>query len=191
MAERFRCFLAVNLPDDLKRTVGGFIDSLRAEVRGVRWVRGENLHLTLKFLGDVESGIIPDIGKALDGVASDVGPIPVTLCGAGVFPPRGRPRVVWLDLTRGGDELAALQRRCEGVLAPLGFPPEERPFTPHLTIGRVKDLRSPIPLGDALAEASSRNWGDFVVERVHLMRSELFPTGPRYSILHAVRLTPS
>ncbi len=190
MGEKLRTFVAVNLPDDLRAAIGSFIDTLRGTVRGVKWVKDGNLHLTLKFLGDVEQQALPVITGALDGALAGQRAVPVSLRGAGVFPPRGRPRVVWLDMADGAEGLALLQRRCEETLDPLGFPAEGRPFTPHLTIGRARDLRDPRPLLESLDAMKARKWGDFVADRVHLMRSELFPTGPSYSILHEVRLEP-
>lgn len=190
MGEKIRTFVAINLPGDLKVVIGRFIDSLRGEVRGVKWVKDANLHLTLKFLGDVDRQLLPEVTAALDGAMAGLRAVSVSLQGAGVFPPRGRPRVVWLDMAAGAEGLALLQRRCEEALASLGFPQEDRPFTPHLTVGRAKDLRDPRPLVSALDAVKGRKWGDFVADRVHLMRSELFPTGPTYSILHEVRLDP-
>jgi 2'-5' RNA ligase len=190
MSEKLRLFVAVNLPDDLRSLIGSFQAGLRKQVRGVKWVKEENLHLTVKFLTDVDSRLLPELRAALDKALIDRAPFTATLRGAGVFPPRGRPRVVWLDLPAGGDRIAVLQKDVEWALAPLGFAPEQRSFTPHLTVGRVKDRGDPASLNAALAAAQDRKWGDFVVEKVHLMRSELFPTGPRYSILHVARLTP-
>jgi 2'-5' RNA ligase len=188
MVVEMRCFVAVNFPGELREEVGKFTSSLVAVGRGVRWVRPENIHLTLKFLGNVDQKVLPELSAALDGALAGHPPFGLTVKGTGVFPPRGRPRVVWVDLAGDAAALAALQSAVEGVLEPLGFPREKRPFTPHLTVGRVRDPRRPGPLAAAIAAAGEREWGRCVVERVHLMRSELFPTGPRYSILHEVRL---
>ena len=98
--------------------------------------------------------------------------------------------MLWIDLSGGIDGMTALQGAVEKSLALLGFPPERRAYTPHLTVGRIRNLRNPSELESAVASASGREWGGFEVERVHLMRSELFPTGPSYSILHEVRLNP-
>jgi 2'-5' RNA ligase len=189
MGERLRCFVAVNLPGELRETIGEYFAALRKDVRGVKWVAAANLHLTLKFLGSVEPEKAKRVGEALDGALAGTRPVGVTLSGAGAFPPRGRPRVVWLDLAAGGSEMTALQAAVEGALAPLGFAPEGRRFTPHLTVGRVKSLKNAAALFAALDSVRDREWGRFTASAVHLMRSELFPTGARYSILHEVRLT--
>ena len=188
MGERIRSFVALNIPDTVAGTVGPFVDELRKEVRGVRWVRTDHLHLTMKFLGDIDGQDVPAIAEALNGAAADVPPITVSIRGTGYFPPRGRPRVVWLDMADGADELAALQGKIENSLEPLGFARERRPFRPHLTIGRVKELRERAVLTSLLEAEKEKHWGTFCAEKIHLMRSELFPTGPRYSILREVRL---
>lgn len=188
MSETVRCFVAVNLPAPLRGKIGEFFADLRTGIRGVRWVVPESLHLTLKFLGEVERVRLPGIEEALETSLAGRGPIAVALAGTGVFPPRGRPRVVWLDVTAGTGELTALQKAAEGALEPLGFPREGRSFTPHLTVGRVKNLREAGPLFSALDEARERAWGGFTATSADLMRSELFPTGARYSILREIRL---
>lgn len=189
MGERLRCFVAMNLPDELREAIGEHCAALGKDVQGVKWVTAANLHLTLKFLGSVEPEKVERVGEALDGALAGMRSIGVTLSGAGVFPPRGRPRVVWLDLAAGGEETAALQAAVEDALEPLGFAPEGRRFTPHLTVGRVKNLKNAGALFAALDSVRDREWGRFTASAVHLMRSELFPTGARYSILHEVRLT--
>jgi 2'-5' RNA ligase len=188
MSETVRSFVAVNIPSALREEIGGFFADLRTRVRGVRWVAPDNLHLTLKFLGEVERTRLPEVEEALEASRAGRGPFPVTLTGTGVFPPRGRPRVVWLDVTEGGPELTALQGGVERALAPLGFPPEGRPFTPHLTVGRVKDPRHASALLTALEDVKERLWGGFTASTLDLVRSELFPTGARYSILREIRL---
>lgn len=188
MGERIRSFVALNIPAAVGAEVGPFIDDLRQKIRGVRWVRTGHLHLTMKFLGDVEEENMPAVAHALAGAAAHVPPITVSIRGTGYFPPRGRPRIVWLDMAQGAEELTALQGEMEGVLEPLGFARERRPFRPHLTIGRVRELRERALLMSLLEEAKERRWGTFCAETIHLMRSELFPTGPRYSILREVRL---
>ena len=183
-----RCFVAVNLPGEIREEVGKFTASLKEITGAVRWTRPENIHLTLKFLGNVDQDTLQELCAALDGALAGHLSFSLTVKGAGVFPPRGRPRVVWVGLAGETAALAALQSAVESALEPLGFPREKRPFTPHLTVGRVRDPRRSGSLGSAIAANREREWGQCVVDRVHLMRSELFPTGPRYSILREVRL---
>ena len=190
MSRGIRSFVAVQITEELRKTVGIFTGNLRREVRGVRWVRPGNLHLTLKFLGTVGQERHPELYRVLDGIAADHRRFSLTFRGAGVFPPKGRPRVVWIGITSGSGEMASLQADVEGRLEALGFPSEGRSFTPHLTIGRARDLRDPSALTEALADVKEMEWGESVVDGVQLVRSDLFPTGPRYSILHEVRFAP-
>lgn len=191
MADEMRCFVAVDFPGEIREELGKFASSLSpgAVGRAVRWMRPENIHLTLKFLGPVDRKTLPELSAALEAALAGHAPFGLTVKGAGVFPPRGRPRVVWVGLAGETAALAALQSAVESAFEPLGFPREKRPFTPHLTVGRVRDPRRLTSLGPEIAAAGEREWGKCVVERVHFMRSELFPTGPRYSILQKVRLT--
>lgn len=190
MSSGIRSFVAVQITEEIRRTLGVFTGNLRREVRGVRWVKPVNLHLTLKFLGSVGQERHPELCRVLDGIATDHRRFSLTFRGAGVFPPKGRPRVVWIGITSGSGEMASLQADVDVRLEALGFPSERRPFTPHLTIGRVKDLRDPSALTEALGDVKEVEWGESVVDGVQLVRSDLFPTGPRYSILHDVRLPP-
>ncbi len=188
-ADSLRCFIAVGLPADIREGVGGFTETLASRVRGVKWVVPDKLHLTLKFLGPVERPRVPELAQALEEAAARRPPFRVCFRGAGVFPKPERPRVVWIGISEGGPELAALQEAIEARIAPLGYPRERRHFTPHLTIGRVKTVHRPGILAAALAEVEDRVWGDCVVPGVQLIRSQLFPTGPTYSILHQARLS--
>lgn len=189
MSAGYRCFVAVGLPDDLREEIGAFLEREAVRVGGVRWVAREQLHLTLKFLGDTPPERVPEIGRALDAALAGVSPCTLELRGAGAFPSASRPRVVWIGAGAGAAELGALAAAVERCCSALGFPAEERAFAAHLTVGRVKaPPRDPAALPRLLAAVRERVWGRFLVPAVHLMRSELFPAGPIYSILHETRL---
>ena len=138
--ERVRCFVAVELPAEARRCIGGLVAGLReAGVRGLRPVNPDGVHLTLKFLGDVSTSTVGDVAAALEGAAAGARPFDLELRGVGGFPDLRRPRVLWVGV---GGDLEALQRLYESVesaLAPLGFPPEGRAFTPHLTLARLRE----------------------------------------------------
>lgn len=141
----------------------------------VKWVETESLHVTLKFLGEVGEPGVNEVRAALRSVRGASFRLGVR--GIGTFPPRGRPRVIWLGLTS-ADPLAALAATVERVLEPLGFPPEGRPFKPHVTLGRV---RSPAGLDRLdLASLRERAFGSWTVEGVSLMESRLSSKGPTY-----------
>jgi 2'-5' RNA ligase len=158
-------------------------------VPGVRWTPAAHLHLTLKFLGEVAADRLPEVRAAVEAPLADHGPFTVELRGAGAFPSTQRPRVVWVGLGAGDAEARALAGSLERSLATLGFAPEQREFSPHLTVGRVK---TPAPdraaLPRLIAAVRDRVWGEAVAREVHLMRSELYPAGPIYSILHTTSL---
>lgn len=189
MRETCRCFIAVALPASLREAIREFLLRRAPAVGGVKWVGAEHLHLTLKFLGEVGRERIPAVAGALDAALAGFAPFPTRLHAAGAFPSPARPRVVWIGVAAGAAELAALAAAVETALSPLGFPPEDRPFAAHLTVGRVKaPPRDPAALPALIDAVRDRTWGEFVVPEVHLMRSELFPEGPRYSILHTTSL---
>lgn len=183
-----RAFVAVELPDRLRGAVEGVVRGLGHAVpaRTVKWVDPDNLHLTLKFLGNVEEDALPAVQSA---IASALAPVPnmrLDLQGVG-FPNLRRPSVVWLGVDGPGVvSLADAAARIESALEPLGFPWEARPFAAHLTVGRVArfaragDVRA---LSEALERAGVGNLGPWPVREVALMRSDLTPSGPVYSRL--------
>ena len=147
-----------------------------------------NLHLTLKFLGDVAEGRVDAIVGALSGAASDVSVFAADLRGLGAFPSAARPRVVWAGVTEGAGAMVELADRIDAALAAHGFAREARPFSPHVTLGRVRQPGRNQALRDALQDGAAREFGRIRVARASLMRSELSPRGARYTELAAVRL---
>lgn len=191
-----RSFLAVLLPDDVRRRLDAAATGLRRQAPAVAWVRADNLHLTLRFLGSVDETTLGRAREALEATAEATPPFPVTLGGFGGFPGARAPRVVWAGVTVGAEALIALHARLEAALAARGIPSEGRPFHPHVTLGRARsprgapELAGPLgPGGGGAAEAI----GELVVDAVHLMRSDLAPGGARYGVLArgALRGTPA
>lgn len=174
--EIFRLFVALWLPAPLARAALVRLEELRPGSRLVRWVRPDQLHLTLKFLGETPAAKLPAIEAALRVVASSASPVTMGLAEGGVFPPAGPPRVLWLGLTP-REELVALAGRVEKALAPLGFPPERRPFAPHLTLGRAEPgaVFDRALLGRGFALTPER------IEKLSLVKSELRPGGSIYT----------
>lgn len=181
-----RAFIAIDLPPEVKAELGRVAEALGAGLpRGaVRWVRPAQMHLTLRFLGDTPADRLPDVGRALDAVAAAQAPFALRLNGVGCFPNRRAPRVVWVGLAApdGGESapLLALKAALDEELTPLGWPPEEKPFRAHLTLGRVKDERA----------ARGMKWAADVpplavpVAALHLIESDLRPDGPIYTVRH-------
>ena len=189
MSGGLRCFVAVELPEALREAIAAYFAAEGRRVAGVRWVSPANLHLTLKFLGDVSEERLPALRAAIAAAAAGGSPFTLTLRGAGVFPSPERPRVIWVGAGAGAARLTELALSVEAAVTPLGFAPEGRPFAPHLTVGRIA-YRTPDREGlrRLLDSACDREWGEWVVPAVHLVRSELFPRGPIYSILQTTPL---
>jgi len=186
--EKVRAFIAVELPPDIKDALKSVQDLLRKTGADVRWVRPEGIHLTLKFLGDMDASIVDDLAGALKGSLEGRGAVGLRLGGTGVFPNRRAPRVVWAGLDGDVDRLAELAEIVEGVCEGFGFERETRPFKPHLTLGRVKSRRGTGALLDVLDEAGKRIDRDFGAQHVCLIRSELRPTGAVYTVLAQILL---
>jgi 2'-5' RNA ligase len=149
------------------------------------------MHLTLKFLGNVSSDAVAGITAALGEACRGVAPFRIEIDGLGVFPSPGRVRVVWVGLSGDIEKLALLQQRVDAALAPLGYPGESRPFTPHLTLARVREEAGPEErqrLGALVAATEAERSVGFPVDAVHLMKSQLTRTGPVYSRLASVTL---
>jgi 2'-5' RNA ligase len=144
-----------------------------------------NLHVTLKFIGEVDEARVPELVEAIRGAASHAAPFDVGVRRLGGFPNAGRPRVIWAGLD-GAGALAALAAQVDGALAALGIPRESRPFDAHVTLGRVREPRANRALADALAGGG--DFGRLAVTSVSLMRSDLQPGGARYTELATVLL---
>src|SRR6266705_5449686 len=165
-----RAFIAVEIDPQVIDKISAAINQLKSRVSGVRWVNVTNIHLTLKFLGDVEESQINQIGAALEAQLHPFPRFTINAKGLGVFPDLRRPRILWFGLT--GNELARLTTTVESALLPLGFAPEKRSFTPHLTIGRWRQFdRPPLTLEQELEHWQHYEFGRSTVDQVILFRS--------------------
>ncbi|MCD4690782.1 RNA 2',3'-cyclic phosphodiesterase [bacterium] len=187
-----RTFVALELSPDLKDGILSLIDELNA--RGVRasWSRASTLHVTLKFLGDVEEALAPDLVTAIACAAAEVPPFVFDTTSMGAFPSPARPRVVWLGVEP-ADGLHDLQEAVERELTPLGFPREKRSFHPHITLGRIREGGQACPSADlsALIAELPVPRGRTVVDDVMLVRSTLSPRGAHHEVLEAISLGSS
>lgn len=183
-----RTFIAVLISEDIKRRIGLVEEEFKKLAPEVKWVAEENLHVTLKFLGNVPAERLERIAAALGEALSCVEPFEIEVADVGAFPSAGIPRTVWVGVTSGQEELADVARRVEKALEKLGFPREDRPFTCHITIGRVKDGRGARELAPALQEAEVGRLGSVLVGSVAVMRSDLRREGPIYSTLSEIHL---
>jgi len=136
-----RLFVAIWPTDDVQRAIGAAAASVRRSGDGIAWVPNENLHVTVKFLGDVDESRIPEIGIALDEACRRVATFDAATGQGGAFPDIGNPRVLFAAIERGGPEVALLAGKVETAMEAIGFKREERPFHGHVTVGRVRDSR--------------------------------------------------
>jgi RNA 2',3'-cyclic 3'-phosphodiesterase len=177
-----RLFFAVELPRDVREAAAAHASRLRRDFPDARasWPRPESLHLTLKFLGEVEAIRFDSLWGPAAVAAAGLAPFALTVEGAGTFPPRGAARVLWLGVRDDSGQLSRLQFRLDKECAHVGFPRESKPYKPHLTLAR---LRAPHDAA-VLSEAHRRTpFGphSFEVSDFVLMRSELGPGGSRYT----------
>lgn len=190
--ESVRAFIAIELPGSVKSALSQLQDNLkRSEHTSVKWVDTGSIHLTLKFLGNIATETIPELTKVLSEAARGITPFHLELGEMGVFPNLRAPRVVWVGLRGETATLSVLQENIENALIPLGFPPENRAFSPHLTLGRVREKASPgerRSLGQAVASSKVASMEPFPVDSLSLMRSTLTREGAVYSRLYSVAL---
>jgi 2'-5' RNA ligase len=184
-AERtIRAFLALDPPEEILREVGRIQDRLRKLVHGdLRWVRPEGIHLTLKFFGDISENAVESISAVAGHAAAEAGPFELAIGGMGVFPDLSRPRVVWLGMNGEVARLVTFQQGLERALGEIGFPPEERPFRPHLTLGRIKSPKGLTGLAEVLEKEKTVTAGSFTASALSLFQSDLTPRGAVYTRL--------
>ena len=182
-----RCFIAIDIPPEVKENVGRLINDLRPYSTGVRWVRPEGIHITLRFLGEVKDKLLPELHTSIRAALEGIGPFQIHLKGTGVFPDYRRPRVLWIGIEESSG-LSAIHEKTEDALVRLGFQRETRPFNPHLTAGRIKSLREIRDLMREWRGHKDDEFGKIDVSEIHLMKSTLKPTGAEYESLYTIKL---
>lgn len=186
-----RAFIAIDLPPHIQQKLGEVLDQLKQpETRAVRWVPAKNIHLTIKFLGDVSQANLEILTKLLKSEVGRFRPFEVRVGGLGAFPSMRRPRVVWVGV-EAPPTLPAMQHSIEAGTVRLGYAAEDRPFSPHLTLGRVAHNASPDEVrsvADVLVGLKVGELGTALVDHVRLFRSDLQPGGAIYTPLYTTRL---
>ncbi len=195
--EPVRCFVAIELNEEARSALAALQVRLqgadRMATQAVKWVAPQSIHLTLKFLGQVPGSKIQAIVEALGNACWGCEPFELSLAGAGCFPNPQSPRVLWVGLEGDLERLASLQQAVEGALGKLGFPPEDRPFKPHLTLGRVRETAGKeerCRLGLATRALPGMGGTKVPVAAVSLIRSHLRPEGAVYEKLAELSLQP-
>jgi len=190
--EQIRSFIAIELPQNVKNGLAKLISELeKTEHPFVKWANPEGVHLTLKFLGNIPFKQVDEISKAIQEAAQGVLPSHLEVSGLGAFPNLKQPRVLWVGIKGEIDNLLSLQQNIDSTLAPLGFVAEKRPFTPHLTLARLRERASPgerKSFGQLVMSTSFESSYSLDVETISLMRSQLTLEGAIYTRLFAVKL---
>ena len=192
MSEPVRTFIAVELSPQARAYLAQTIQSMKDQgTQSVRWVRPEGIHLTLKFLGGIPLPMVEKVTQALKEACRGVKSFDLALSQTGAFPNAERPRVLWIGLSGDLDPLAELQTRIASRMQRLEFPAETRRFSPHVTLGRVRDNTGTPErrrIGEALGKVEVKDEPSWRVEMVNLMKSTLMPTGAVYTALAKISL---
>lgn len=178
---RIRCFVAVALPEAVREDLGALQGRLRKHGADLRWVAPESMHLTLKFIGEVEPDVFEAVGEALAPPLAEEDRAELAPKGVGAFPSAHRARVVWVGLSGGVATIARAALEMEARLEPLGIGREKRPFAPHLTLGRARAQGSMPDLRRVLEAEAGYGGPAFTVSEVVLYESRLSPKGPTYT----------
>lgn len=174
-----RLFVAIEIPSEIRKTLVALLKELRGIAPQPKWVRAENLHVTLKFLGETDASKLGAIERALAAVRSPQ-PVSLEFRDLGFFPNERKPRVFWLGMEASAN-LKSLADEMDHTLHQVGFPLEDRPFIPHLTLARFNPPGLPPKLGSAVTEHSTRTFGSLVAREFHLIESKLKSTGAEYT----------
>ncbi len=184
-----RTFIAVNLTDEIRGDFIRHLDTFRPLARHVSWVKPGNAHITLKFLGEVDEKLLPEVVAGVRQAVAGHEPFEVQLGGFGAFPNFNRPRVLWVGIIAGVDLLAALAKAIDREMMQLGFPKEKRRFSPHITLGRIRKPGRYDDLRDA-AEKTIYESAPFTVNSIEVMKSVLSPHGATYSVFESIDVSP-
>jgi RNA 2',3'-cyclic 3'-phosphodiesterase len=190
MAETCRTFIAIELPAQVRDFLGRCQERLRRSGGDVKWVRPDLIHLTLAFLGEVPTSMLPDLESAVRGAvaAAARGPIAIRAGGVGQFPPHGMPRVVWAGVVEASGQLAALQKAVAEATEVYAEKPEDRDFSPHLTLGRVKSGKDVRTLASAIQAMAAEEGPQFEAREIIIFKSVLAADGPTYTALARIGL---
>ncbi len=188
MSNIIRTFIAVEIPEKIISSIARVQEGIKNYGFKIRWVRPESIHLTLKFLGNIEAADTENVGRAVFRASKEYTPLSLQVKGIGVFPGIKRPRVVWVGITGQLETLVGLQKTLDKNLEAIGFPKEKRPFKGHLTLGRIKKKIDTNTFIEALDTFGNFETETFTADRVVLFKSELKASGAVYTKLMSARL---
>jgi RNA 2',3'-cyclic 3'-phosphodiesterase len=184
-----RAFLAVDLSETYRAGLATVQDYLKKSGADVRWTSVAGIHLTLKFFGEIEEDHVDTLAATAADITCTTPSFTLGVQGVGTFPGPRNPRVIWLGLSGRTDILAMMVQNLEQAFVPLGFPSEKRPFTPHLTLGRVRSSQGRETLSRALQTIALPDFPELLVDKLVLFRSTLRPQGALYTPLRQIALS--
>lgn len=187
MSEEIRCFLAVEISEEVRQAAGRLVEKLRKGIQFTKarpsWVRLDNQHFTIVFLGNRTIEQVEQIKAALGDLTGKVAPFRAEVAGLGVFPNERNPRVLWLGVRDGAEPFSRLYDDIVKRLQPVGFEPEKRPFHPHLTLARIKSFRGTAEMISVVRSHQNEACGEFTAAGLTFFRSQLHPDGAIYTPL--------
>lgn len=187
-----RTFIAIELPQEIKDGLARLQSQLKKAGADVKWVKPKNIHLTLKFLGEISAKQLPKVIEIIEEVTRTKKQFKIGLSSCGAFPGKKAPRVIWVGVNKGNEEIRFIVQELEEKMEEIGIPKEERPFSSHITIGRVKGALNTGKLSGVLKESENYPGGEnieFDVRRLTLFKSTLGQAGPSYEALKEVSIT--
>ena len=189
MNQPIRCFIAIEIPETIQNRLARIQGTLRKQIQKASWVKPSNIHLTLKFLGDVDPQHLESIGETIQGVAIRHRSFSLGIGGLGAFPNFARPRVMWIGVKAGGERVSALTRDINTALSDDGFSLDTKRFNPHLTIARLKERIDLRPYANQYRQYDRIDGAEMSVDTISLIQSQLHPAGAIYSTLQSYSLT--
>lgn len=186
-----RAFIAISLPAEVKNQLTLIQNQLKNSRADVKWVEPDNLHLTLKFLGEINEKTLDNVEKILEETTENNSIFKVRLGSLGAFPSLNSPRVIWVDLKEGSSEVKIIAAELERKIAFLGIPKEDKPFSCHITLGRTRSALNRKELIQLFLNSGEKERLEFGVEKITLFKSTLKPSGPVYEALKEANLKNS
>jgi 2'-5' RNA ligase len=184
-----RTFISIELSDEIKNKIGKLIGKLRETNAPVKWVEPKNLHITLKFLGEVPNEEIENLAKLTTKAIGNIKTFSSKFEGTGTFPGGKSPRVIWVGTSEGADKQRELAASLEKALSAAGYKEEKREHKSHITIGRVRERKNLAEALKIVEEAGGQRFGEVLVDHVNIMKSKLSPKGPTYEVIKRIGLS--
>ena len=183
-----RAFIAIELSDNIRDTLSQIQSHLKYSGADVKWIEKDNIHLTLKFLGEISEEKLQQVKLALEIIGKETRPFEISIKDIGAFPKIDHPRVIWVGLDKGVEESKTLAEKIDEELSKTGFAKESRPFAAHLTLGRVRSAKNRQALQQKIKNCQLSTVNCQLIKSIALFQSKLTPKGPIYTKLHEARL---